>query len=56
MVDYGYGKEILGFDAGGGPNSFSYMAFSKDDQFLVSGGERYNVNVWMQQQVIKNTP
>ncbi len=46
IVDYGYAKEILGFDAGGGPNSFSYMAFSKDDQFLVSGGDRYNVNVW----------
>lgn len=46
IVDYGYAKEILGFDAGGGPNSFSYLAFSKDDQFLVSGGERYNVNVW----------
>ena len=46
IVDYGYGKEILGFDAGGGPNSFSNMAFSKDDMFLVSGSDRYNVNVW----------
>lgn len=46
IVDYGYGKEILIFDAGGGPNSFSYMAFSKDDEFLVSGSDRYNINVW----------
>jgi len=46
VVDYGYGKEIIGFDAGGGPNSFSYMAFSRDDKFLVSGGDRYNINVW----------
>lgn len=46
IVDYGFGKEIIGFDAGGGPNSFSYLAFSKDDKFLVSGGERYNANVW----------
>lgn len=45
-LDYGFGKEQLSFDAGGGRNSFSYMEFSKDNEFLVSGGDRYNVNVW----------
>ncbi len=46
ILEYGTGKEMVGFDAGGGPNSFSYMAFSRDDKYLVSGGERYNINVW----------
>lgn len=46
IVDYGFGKEIVGFDAGGGPNSFSNIAFSKDDKYLVTGNDRYNINVW----------
>lgn len=46
IIDYGFGKTLLEFDAGGGPASFSYMAFSREDRFLVTGGERYNVNVW----------
>lgn len=46
LVDYASGKETLGFDGGGGPNSFSYLGFSKDNKFLVSGADRYNINVW----------